>query len=78
MITVPQIRAARALLGWTQQDLSAAAAVGVATIRRIEGAPDRISGHAATLAKLQAALEQAGIVFIEATGEHGAGVKLRR
>ena len=63
MITAEQIRAARALLGWTAQVLADASGVGVATIRRYElhnGVPN---GTVERLIKLQAALEQGGIEF---------------
>ena len=36
MLHASQIRAARALLGWSQEQLADAADIGVATIRRIE------------------------------------------
>jgi transcriptional regulator with XRE-family HTH domain len=65
MIRSAQIRAARALLGWRQEDLSKASGVGTATIYRIEKSEDSITGYASTLVRIQAALEQAGIEFIE-------------
>ncbi len=36
MVTGPSVRAARALLGWTQGDLAKRAHVGVRTVKRIE------------------------------------------
>ena len=61
-ITELQLKAARALLAWSGQDLSDASGVGVATIRRLE------TGHLAaanntTLQALVRALEAAGIQF---------------
>ena len=59
MIESAQIRAARALLGWRQEDLSKAAAVGTATIQRIEKTNRPITGYVSTLVRIQAAFEQA-------------------
>jgi len=78
MIIVQQMRAARALLGWKQTDLADASGVGIATIRRIEAAAGQVTGAAATLWKLQAALENAGIEFIAPDGTKGPGVRLKR
>ena len=79
MISARQIRAARALLGISQPELAERAGVGVATIRRIEAAEDRITGNARTLDRIQTALEDAGIQFVNAgDGLGGEGVRLRR
>ena len=45
MIEPAQIRAARALLGWRQEDLSKASGVGTATIWRIEKANSGTTGY---------------------------------
>jgi hypothetical protein len=73
-----QIRAARALLGWRQEDLSKAAEVGTATIHRLEKSAQIISGYASTLARIQAAFEAAGILFIEDDGALGIGVRIAK
>ena len=78
MITPRQIRAARALVLWGQQDLAEHAGIGVATVRRIEAAPDQITGNAQSFERIQNALEQAGIIFIEQDNQMGPGVRLRR
>ena len=65
MLRPAQIRAARALLGWRQEDLSKVSGVGTATIYRIEKSNKSITGYASTLVRIQAALEQAGIEFID-------------
>ena len=79
MISARQIRAARALLGISQPELAERAGVGVATIRRIEAAEDRITGNARTLDRIQTALQDAGIQFVYAGDGLGAeGVRLRR
>ncbi len=54
------------------RELANLAKVSPATVTRIEGGG---SAHASTLAALQAALEAAGVTFIEKNGG-GAGVRL--
>ena len=71
-----QIRAARALLGWSQSKLAGAAGIGLATLQRIEQNEGIVKGNFSTVLKIQKALEQAGIRFTddEATG---IGVRLQ-
>jgi len=57
-----QIRAARALLGWRQEDLSKASVVGTATIQRIEKSDGSITGYVSTVMRIEAAFEKAGRV----------------
>jgi transcriptional regulator with XRE-family HTH domain len=71
-----QIRAARALLGWSQTQLAAAADVGLATLQRIEQSDGVVKGKFATVLKIQNALEQAGIQFTDDEGD-GIGVRLQ-
>jgi transcriptional regulator with XRE-family HTH domain len=76
MVEAAQIRAARALIGWSQAKLAEAAGVPVSTINAFEtGAPDSIANEA--LDKVRAALEAAGAVFIPKDGGGGIGVRLR-
>ena len=63
MIISGQIKAARALLGWTAQDLANQSKVGVATVRRYEMSPTVPKAHLDKLLKIKAALETAGIDF---------------
>lgn len=73
MITAEQIRAARGLLGWTQQDLADHSLLSVNTIRRIEkGSADTLVSSAA---QVREALEAAGVEF-SMRGDHG--VRMRR
>jgi transcriptional regulator with XRE-family HTH domain len=72
-----QIRAARALLGWSQSQLASAAEVGLATLQRIEQSEGVVKGNFATVLKIQNALEQAGIQFTDDEGD-GIGVRLKR
>ena len=77
MISGPQIRAARALLGIGQQELSTLAQVGVNTVKRIEQSLE-MAGSVRTMWKIQMALEAAGIEFIPADETRGPGVRLKR
>jgi len=73
-LTGGQLRAARALLGWTAQQLADAAGVGVATIRRTETVEGPVKMIGATTAAIARALDDAGIELIEPNGG-GAGVR---
>lgn len=75
-MTGNQLSAARALLGWTQKQLSEAAGVSVPTIKRAEGASKTVAS-AESIRQLVAALERAGVEFISENG-HGIGVRLKK
>ena len=64
MITSDQIRAARALLRWSSNDLADASGIGSATIKRLEVQTGVPAVHAKTLQAIQLALESAGIQFV--------------
>ena len=78
MIFSREIRAGRALLGWSQLELAKAASVGVATVRRLEGAGTELRGSAEAVWKIQKALEAAGVEFMPADETKGPGARLRR
>jgi transcriptional regulator with XRE-family HTH domain len=72
-----QIRAARALLGWSQGKLAGAAGIGLATLQRIEQNEGGLRGNFSTILKIQQALEQAGIHFTgDEAGEFGVSLRL--
>lgn len=75
MITSDQIRAARALLKWSANDLANASKVGIATIRRFEIQDGVPSGQVRILESLINALEYAGVEFI-GSPDDGPGVRL--
>ena len=77
MILPAQLKAARALRGWSQDRLAQASGVGASTIKRMETREGSIGGHADNVWKIQAALEDAGIVFIDKDGAGGVGVRLK-
>jgi transcriptional regulator with XRE-family HTH domain len=66
-VTVEQLKAARELLRWHQQDLAGRAGIGIATLRRVEGfKTGPIQGvEEITKARIVAALQGAGIRFTE-------------
>jgi transcriptional regulator with XRE-family HTH domain len=78
MLEPAQIRAARALLGWRQEDLSKASGVGTATIQRIEKSDRPTTGYVSTLMRIQAAFEDAGVLFIEDDEMAGIGLRLAK
>ena len=78
MLQAAQIRAARALLGWRQEDLSKAAGIATATIRRLEKDQRVIVGYASTLAKIEQAFETAGVRFFDEDESWGIGVRLQK
>jgi transcriptional regulator with XRE-family HTH domain len=72
-----QIRAARSLIRWTADELAAASALSVATIRRAELKESETSLTAANDLAIRRALEAAGVEFIDENGG-GPGVRLRK
>jgi predicted transcriptional regulator len=69
-----QIRAARALIGWSQQRLAKAANVSLAALNNLERSitDPRVS----TVSAVQAALEKAGVEFTNG-GEPGVKMKAK-
>lgn len=76
-VTGAQIRAARALLRWTAEDLAKAASIGVTTIRRSEAEDGLPPITAANLKLIRLTLEAAGVEFIPSNGG-GVGVRFRK
>jgi transcriptional regulator with XRE-family HTH domain len=69
MINIKQIKAARALLDWTQEDLAKKSGMSLATINKLER--NIVSPRQFTLETLQETFERDGIEFTE-----GPGVRL--
>jgi transcriptional regulator with XRE-family HTH domain len=76
VIGAAQIKAARALLGLGQLELSELSGVGLRTVKRVELSSE-VSGSARTIWKIQTALERAGVEFIPADETKGPGVRLK-
>ena len=68
-----QIRAARRLLGWSQDELAAKASLAKATINRAETGEMPV----ATMDVIRRTLDAAGVIFVEENGE-GPGVRLKK
>lgn len=77
MITSAQIRAARALLRITVNDLAEMSKIGIATIKRMEAGNGIPPAHARTLDQLSKALEMAGVEFIGSPDDR-PGVRLKK
>ncbi len=77
MITVAQLRAARGLLGWNQSELAEVSGLALSTIKRMEGSEGLLRGTAKNVWKVQRALDDAGVIFIDEDGG-GPGVRLRK
>ena len=75
VISAAQCRAARSLIGWSQDRLTKASSVSKRTIARFE--LGEVTPYAKTLTAITLSLQKAGIIFIEENGE-GLGVRLRK
>jgi transcriptional regulator with XRE-family HTH domain len=75
MITSAQCRAARGLIGWSQQNLANEARIGVVTVHQLEAGASQ--PRHATLDVIRRAFEAAGVEFIDENGG-GPGVRLRK
>jgi ribosome-binding protein aMBF1 (putative translation factor) len=75
MLTPAQVRAARALLRWSQTELALHSGVHVNPIKSFES--EQSNPVWTTLSKLERALKKAGVVFIDGDEHQGPGVRLR-
>ena len=77
MVSGKQIRAARALLGWNQRELSAAAGLSEISIKNAERGV--VDSRGSTLNAIQRAFERAGVIFLDTgdTRNGGPGVRLK-
>ena len=76
-LTSSQIRAARALLRWSADDLAKESALGLSTIKRAELAEAETSLTTANDLSIRRTFEAAGVEFLEENGG-GPGVRLRK
>jgi DNA-binding XRE family transcriptional regulator len=74
MISPRQIRAARALLGWSQQDLADRAIVSMNSVARIERG--QVDARVSTIVAIERTLTKAGVEFLSA-GDRGEGVRMK-
>lgn len=75
MITIKQIKAARALLEWTQEDLARSSGLSLPTLANIERGST--VPRQDTLQKIQTAFEDANIEFLEPMGVQLAAERLQ-
>jgi transcriptional regulator with XRE-family HTH domain len=76
-MTGAQLRAARALLGWSAQDLADASGVGITTIRKNELSNGPVTMIRANVEVITRALKTAGVDLIPENGG-GAGVRMTK
>jgi transcriptional regulator with XRE-family HTH domain len=76
-LTSFQIRAARALVKWSAEDLARRSSVSLRTIRRAELSDRQTSMTAPNDLAIRSAFELAGVEFIDENGG-GPGVRLRK
>ena len=74
-ISIRQIKAARSLLDWSQEQLAEASGVSIPTVRRLEAVDGELGGRRDTAGKIVAALEAAGVEF---TNGDQPGVRLKK
>ena len=80
MITAPQLRAARALLGLDQRELAERSGLSLPTIQRMEASDGTVRGTVDSLVKLIDALERAGVILLgegQSSAGGGRGVRLK-
>src|SRR5262245_63582276 len=77
LVTTRQVKAARALLGWSQADLAQHSGVSEPTVARLESVDGKLGGREDTAEKIRTAIEIAGVEFIDENGG-GRGVRLRK
>jgi len=77
LVTTRQVKAARALLGWSQADLAQHSGVSEPTVARLESVDGELGGREDTAEKIRTAIEIAGVEFLDENGG-GRGVRLRK
>jgi len=77
VITTRREKAARALLGWSQEDLALRSGVSEPTIARLESPEGELGGRQGTTEKIRESIKAAGVEFIDETGG-GPDVRLRK
>jgi predicted transcriptional regulator len=75
VLTPQQLRAARALVGWSREELAKESGVSTLAIKSFEtrGSDPRQT----TIYKWIRALEKAGVVFLDRDNQGGPGVRLK-
>ena len=76
-LTSAQIRAARALIRWSAEELARQSSVSTTSIRRAELKPSETKLTRVNDQAIRRTLEEAGVEFIDADGAEGPGVRLK-
>ncbi len=66
------------LRAWSQARLAEASGLVLSTIKRMEASDGLLRGTAENEWKVERALENAGVAFIDESNELGPGVRLRK
>ncbi len=77
-LTSAQIRAARALIRWSAEELARQSSVSTTSIRRAELKPSETKLTRVNDQAIRRTLEEAGVEFIDADDAEGPGVRLRQ
>jgi predicted transcriptional regulator len=72
-LSIRQLKAARELVAWSQEELAEKSGVSLPTIQRLEAKGGDLAGRPATGEKIIAALANAGVEFLD----DGQGVRLK-
>jgi predicted transcriptional regulator len=72
-LSIRQLKAARELVAWSQEELAGMSGVSLPTIQRLEAEGGDLGGRPTTGEKIIAALEKAGVEFLD----DGQGVRLK-
>lgn len=75
IVIPPQVRAGRALLGWSQEDLARKAGVAITTVRDAEGEK---RSETAAAGEVVRALQNGGVEFVAGSTSGGPGVRLAK
>lgn len=76
VLTGAQLRAARALINISGEELAERTQLGLSTIRRAEAEDGPVGTTRANAKLLRTALESLGVEFLDESKEAGAGVRL--
>ncbi len=74
VIIPAQVRAGRALIGWSQEQLATEATVGLGTVRDFES--EKRAADTSAVSNIRRALSNGGVVFVTGNSDEGPGVRL--
>jgi transcriptional regulator with XRE-family HTH domain len=74
-VTSEQIKAARALLRWSQSDLAQRSGISLPSIKRLEAQPGPLAAQARTIEDLRDAFNRVGVQFFDEGGFLGVRIK---